>query len=312
MSFRKDIFRTASSDGKHTLVGKVYCPDGSARGFFHVVHGMAEHIDRYDAFMSRMADEGWICFGYDHLGHKSTVFDDSELGFIADSNGDKLMIKDVKLYSEAVIATYGKEKQITAPYILMGHSMGSFVVRLAAEREVNPYKLIIMGTGGKNPLASAGLALIAIIKRFKGAQYVSKLVDNMAFGSYNKRFGGNIPDDPSLWLTNDKEIRQAYYADKYCGFKFSVSAMGDLIRMIKDCNRAAWYKSIRADMPVLLVSGSEDPVGNYAQGVREVEALLKANGACVECIIYDGARHEILNDFTRDTVTRDIIEFSAK
>ena len=311
MSFRKDIFKVASSDGKHTLVGKVYCPKGDARGFFHVVHGMAEHIDRYDAFMSRMADEGWICFGYDHLGHKSTVFDDSELGFIAERNGDHFMIKDVKLYAEAVIAAYGKEKQISAPYVLMGHSMGSFVVRLAAEHEVTPDKLIIMGTGGKNPLASAGLALIAIIKRFKGAKYVSKLVDSMAFGAYNKRFGGGSFEDPSPWLTTDESVRHAYYEDSYCGFKFTVSAMGDLIRMIKDCNSSTWYKSIRADMPVLLVSGSEDPVGNYGKGVREVEALLESGGACVKCIIYDGARHEILNDFTREEVTKDIIEFCS-
>ena len=312
MEFRKETFKTQSSDGKHTLSGKVYIPEGKTRGFFHVVHGMAEHIERYDAFMGRMASEGWICFGYNHLGHKDTALDDSELGFIADKDGDVLLVDDVKNYYEAVKKEYSDESDSSLPYVLMGHSMGSFVVRLAAERTVSPDKLIIMGTGGKNPLASAGLMLIAIIKLFCGGKHVSKLVDNMAFGAYNKRFEGDTDKDPSLWLTNDADIRNAYYEDKYCGFKFTVSAMGNLIKMIKDCNRAAWYKNIPRDMSVLLVSGADDPVGNYSAGVREVESLLRAEGSDVECIIYEGARHEILNDISCERVTEDIISFSNK
>jgi alpha-beta hydrolase superfamily lysophospholipase len=169
-----------------------------------------------------------------------------------------------------------------------------------------------MGTGGRNPLASAGLALIAVIKLFLGERHVSKLIDSMAFSTYNKRFEGDISNDPSLWLTTDEETRKAYYSDKYCGFKFTVSAMANLIKMIKDCNSAKWYKNVDTDMPILLVAGSEDPVGNYSKGVREVEALLKANGAQAKCIIYDGARHEILNDVSRNSVIKDIIDFSAK
>lgn len=309
MSYTTDIFKVRSSDGLHELFGKVYCPDGDAKGFFQVVHGMAEHIDRYDAFMSKMASEGWICFGYDHLGHGKTAVDDSELGFICKKGGADLLVRDVNVYSDAVIEKYGKQKGISAPYVLMGHSMGSFVVRLAAERFKKPDKLIAMGTAGKNPLATAGLALIGIIKLFCGKKHVSKFIDNMAFGAYNKRFGGGTPTDPSPWLTTDESIRNAYYADKYCGFKFTVSAMGDLIGMIKKCNSSKWYKNLKSDMPILLVAGSEDPVGNYSEGVIEVRDGLAARGIPVECVIYDGARHEILNDFVKEDVVRDILKF---
>ena len=194
----------------------------------------------------------------------------------------------------------------------MGHSMGSFVARLAAGRFVMPQALIVMGTGGANPAAGLGLALIGAIKAFKGDKHISRLVDAIAFGSYNKRFGGDVPGDPKLWLTNDEAVRQAYYADRYCTFGFTVSAMGDLIRLIRYTNCRAWYQRFPAALPVLLVSGEEDPVGNYGKGVREVEAKLKKQGKAVSCILYPGARHEILNDFTYESVRDDILRFCSQ
>ncbi len=305
----KKIFRVPSSDGVHNLVGVVYLPDGEAKGLFQVVHGMTEHIARYDRFLSDIAKNGWISFGYDHLGHGKTVNDDAELGYIAKEKGWEFLAKDVKEYSDAVRLQFGNENM---PLYLMGHSMGSFIVRLAAQRFVKPHALIVMGTGGSNPAAGVGLALIEVIKLFKGDKHVSRLIDNIAFGSYNKRFGGNSPQDPKLWLTNDEAVRKAYYADPYCSFKFTVSAMGDLIRLIKYTNCAEWYNKLPEELPVLLISGEEDPVGNYGKGVKEVEEKLKKKGKKASCILYKGARHEILNDFTYDNVKNDIISFCSR
>lgn len=304
--FEKREFHVPSSDGVHNLSGVVYLPKGEVRGLFHVVHGMTEHMARYDRFLSDMAECGFIIFGYDHLGHGTTVNDDSELGYIAKEKGWELLAKDVKVYSDAVRAEFGGENM---PLCLMGHSMGSFVARLAAAGFVQPDRLIVMGTGGANPAANVGLALIGAIKLFKGDKHISKLIDDIAFGSYNKKFGGNNPDDPKLWLTNDESVRRAYYADPYCTFKFTVSAIGDLIRLIKYTNSAEWYRTVPASLPILLVSGEDDPVGNYGKGVKEVEAKLKGQGRDVSCKLYKAARHEILNDFTYETVRDDIIEF---
>lgn len=302
----KKSFCVPSTDGEHSLAGVVYLPDGEVQGLFHVVHGMTEHIARYDRFLTDMASKGFISFGYDNLGHGKTAKDDSELGYIAKKKGWELLARDVKAYSDAVRAEFGSAE---LPLCLMGHSMGSFIVRLAAQRSVRPDKLIVMGTGGANPAAGIGLALIEVIKLFRGDKHFSRLIDDIAFGSYNKRFGGGTPDDPSPWLTGDAEIRKAYYRDKYCTFKFSVSAMGDLIRLIKYTNCSAWYKGLPHDVPVLLVSGDQDPVGNYGSGVREVEAKLKKQGTPVCCKLYEGARHEILNDFTYQSVLEDILDF---
>ena len=306
MSYTVNSFTHPSSDGKHTLTGVVYCPDGEARGYFQVVHGMCEHIGRYERFMSQMADEGWICFGYDHLGHGKTAADPSEFGYIADKKGYELLIDDVKRFADAVISKYTAEKGVSGPYVLMGHSMGSFIARLATAKYKSPDKLIIMGTGGKNPLASPGLLIISLIKAFRGGHHISTLVQKLAFGNYTERFEGA---DPSRWLSTNQERLSAFHEDKLSGFRFTVSAMKDLVRMNRDCNLGRWYKNMPSSLPVLLVSGEDDPVGNYSKGVLEVEEGLKKQGVPVKCVIYKGARHEILEDFTHDDVVRDILAF---
>ena len=306
MTFEKKEFKVLSSDNIHKLAGVVYIPEGEAKGLFQVVHGMTEHIARYDRFMSDLASNGWICFGYDNLGHGNTANDDSELGYIASKRGWELLAKDVKIFYDAVVAEFGAEGM---KYCLMGHSMGSFIVRLATERFVKPDRLIAMGTGGANPLANIGLGLIGMTKLLKGDRYVSKLINKMAFGNYNDKFKNELAENPSPWLTSDAEVVKKYAADKYCTFKFTVSAMGDLIRLMKYSNRGAWYKKLPKDLPVLLVSGEDDPVGNYGKGVIDVYNKLREQGINADCILYSEARHEILNDFTYECVKRDIMTF---
>ena len=309
MAFTKREFCVSSCDAQHTLSGVVYVPEGEPIGYFQVVHGMTEHVGRYDRIMSDLAEEGYVCFGYDHLGHGKTAKDKSELGYIAKRDGWDLLCRDVKQFSDAVFAEFEEKYGKKMPYFLMGHSMGSFVVRLAAEKYAKPDKLIVMGTGGSNPAAGAGLALISLIKLFKGDKHISPLIYKLAFGGYNTRFKNDADASSKSWLTTNQEIRNRYLEDDYCTFKFTVSAMGDLMRLLKNANRGAWFKNLRKDMPVLLVAGENDPVGNYGKGVLEVERRLKKLGADVRCILYSGARHEILNDFTYEDVKRDILNF---
>ena len=304
MDVTKKCFSVLSSDNTHRLSGIVYIPDVTPKAYLHVVHGMTEHIGRYDRFMTDMASEGYICFGYDALGHGNTARNDDELGFIAKMDGWKRLIEDVKRFSDSVRHEYGEE----LPYHLLGHSMGSFIVRAAAS-SVKPDKLIIMGTAGKNPAADAGLLLIAAIKLLRGERHFSPLIDSIAFGGYNKRFGGGTVEDPKPWLTCDENIRKQYYADKFCSFNFTVSAMGDLIRLIKEANSNDFYNKFPRSTDVLLVSGKDDPVGNYGKGVLEVSERLSKGGIKNSCILYDGARHEILNDFTYPEVKKDILSF---
>lgn len=302
MSFEIKELTVKSTDNIHTLVGRIYIPDGEIKGVLHLVHGMTEHIGRYEPLFSFLAEAGYVAFGYDNLGHGKTAKDDSELGFIANKDGWKYLVNDVEAFALAVKHLYPDK-----PFYLMGHSMGSFIARLAAVSFNELYeKIIICGTGGKNLLSNIGLIIADIIKSVKGEKYISKFLINMAFGAYNKRFDGSSKYN---WLTKDKTIIEKYANDKFCTFSFTVSAMHDLVKLNSVCNEKKWYKDISKTLPILLISGECDPVGNYGKGVKQVYRDLLKVGADANLKLYPDCRHEILNDTCKDEVMADILNF---
>lgn len=302
MSYEIKSISFKSTDSIHTLKGKMYIPSGDIKGLFHIVHGKTEYIGRYDNLMSHLAENGYIAFGYDHLGHGETANDDSELGFIASKNGWKLLVDDVIAFGDNVRKEYS-----SLPYYLFGHSMGSFIARLSAAKMKNvPTKLIICGTSGKNPLAKIGLFITSLMAKIKGERATSNLVNSMAFGSYNKKFPEN---SPYAWLTKKTELVEKYGQDKYCTFDFSVSAMHDLIKLMDACNEDIWFQKMNKDLPIFLISGDMDPVGNYSKGVIEVYDKLKAKNANVKMKLYKNCRHEIHNDTSREEMYQDILDF---
>lgn len=291
-----------SSDKKHRLNGVIYLPEGSPKGLLHVVHGMTEYIGRYDSFMRAMAEFGYITFGYDHIGHGHTASQE-ELGYFADKDGWKILVDDVFVFGNTVKKELGKD----LPFILMGHSMGSFIVRLTAAKYNHYDKLIVMGTGGPNPAAGAGIALSGILKKIKGAHGYSDFIYSMAFGTYNKGF--EQENDKYAWLSVDKVNRDNYRKDPLCTFLFTVSAMQDLIKLNKYCNDKSWFTTIDKNKPILLTAGGDDPVGDHGKGVQKVYDLLKAENVNVSIKLYDGYRHEILNDFCKEDVIKDLCAF---
>ncbi len=301
--FTKEVM---SSDGVNTLYGKVYVPAGEIKALFQVVHGMAEHIERYDEFMGFMAENGYVVFAHDHVGHGKTGAAAGELGYIADDGGYKTLIEDVRVFAEAVKADFPGKK-----HILMGHSMGSFVVRnYAAKYGEELAGLVPMGTGGPNPAAKIGITLAKEIKKKYGAHHVSELVHNLVFGSYNARTEKVNTFD---WLSVDKENIVKYEADELCGFPFTVSAMQDLITLTYLCNAKETALATPEELPVLMVAGMEDPVGAYGKGVKQAGNMLcKAGVKDVKIKLYKGYRHEILNEACRGRVMADILAFAER
>ena len=304
MDFEIKSVKVKSSDKIHTLRGKIFIPSGEIKGILHFVHGMTEHINRYDSFFAEFAKKGYVCCGYDNLGHGKTVGKKDELGFIAHKKGYDFLMRDVKVFSDKIRKNYPK-----VPYILMGHSMGSFIVRGTAVNYVtDPDKLIICGTGGPNHFSAAGLLITDILKLFKGEKYISKAVDRIAFGAFNKRFEGT---SEYSWLTKNHEITEAYSKDELCTFKFTVSAMHDLVKLNRIANSRKFFKKLDKSIPVLIVSGDSDPVGDYSKGVKKVYNRLK-NGRDVTLKLYENCRHEIHNDTCRNEMIEDILEFLEK
>ncbi len=303
MTYSKHERQILSSDGIHTLKGVVYIPNGDIKGIFHLVHGMTEYIERYDGIFSFLAQSGYVCAGYDNLGHGKTAQNDGELGYIADKDGWRYLVDDVMLFGDALRREFdGKD------YFLMGHSMGSFIVRLAALKNSSCIKkLIVCGTGGPMAVAHIGLGIIKVIRALRGGHHVSAFAESIAFGSYNRRFNGPTKYE---WLTNDRDIIDKYVKDKYCTFRFTVSAMHDLVTMCIKCNSTAWFKNLDKKLPILLIAGDTDPVGNYGKGVKCVYDRLEAAGhSGVKLKLYKDCRHEILNDNCRAETAEDILEF---
>ena len=200
-----------------------------------------------------------------------------------------------------------KEEYGEHPYYLMGHSMGSFVVRMATQNYITPDKLIVMGTGGPKGIVILGLYLTKFIRKIKGPKYYSNLVKFLAFGSYNAHYPKS--EGPHAWLTQDAEIRDKYHNDKFCTFELTISTMHDIISLTYNANRNNWFNSVAQKMPILLISGEDDVVGDYGKGVRVCEKKLKENGADVTMRLYKGYRHEILNDSSFSMTVNDIFKF---
>lgn len=297
----EQYIKIPSTDGIHSLNCKLYIPDSEPIALFQAVHGMTEHLQRYDDFLRELCQKGYLCFIHDHLGHGKSVNSDSELGFISEKDGWKLLVDDTDTVYQTVSQMYPNKE-----HFLMGHSMGSFVTRLYLKeygQHLSGY--IMMGSGKGNPVADIGLLLTRLMAKVKGSHHISNFIDKMAFGSYNNGFS----EGEKAWLTTDESIRQKYLGDKYCTFRFTVSAMNDLIRLNKECNRKEWFASLPENANIFIVSGSCDPVGEHSKGITKVFKSLKKHSYKVKMKLYEDARHEILNDFCREEVIIDIINF---
>lgn len=291
-----------SSYQKQPVAGYIVtCPGVQPRAVLQIVHGMAEYWQRYRPFADYMAAQGYIVCGNDHLGHGATSGDRYPDGFFAPKNGGTYVLRDLHTMTETVHARWPE-----LPLILFGHSMGSFLVRWAVETWPDAQKAAVFcGTGGKNPAASGGLMLTSLLSALRGPQYRSKFINNLAFGSYLKR----IPQAKTEfdWLSVNEQNVNAYIKDPKCGFMFSVSAFHDLMLLVQHVNTDDWAAHIPAAMPLLVVAGAEDPVGAYGAGPREVADRLKKAGAqAVTLRLYDGMRHEILNENGHEQVWADL------
>lgn len=288
MSCTIHSFRFASTSGLAEIAALKYIPDGEVTAVLQIAHGMAEHKERYDAFAKVLAEGGIAVYINDHLGHGESVSAESELGYFGEG-GWRVMVEDC-------FALHGlaREEYPDLPYFMFGHSMGSFVAREYVRTHGDDLAGgIICGTGGKNPAAGIGIALVNMIAGCKGEHHRSKLIDNIAFGSYNKRCPGRTNFD---WLTRDDNVVDTYIADPLCGFLFTVNGFRGLFQALDTVSQPKWYAEVRQDLPLLLIAGDEDPVGAYGKGVVEVCDKLAATGHNVQMQLFDGCRHEILNE----------------
>lgn len=294
-----------SSTGKNKIHARQCTPDTAPRAIIQIVHGIAEYIDRYDSFMNFLAENGFLVVGEDHLGHGKSVDNSEDLGFFAEENGWDCVLNDMdKLRS---IAREGHED---IPYIFFGHSMGSFLTRTYIIKHPDNYDACILsGTGHQlKPVIIAGSTLASAVAKKNGPRGDGKLLDKIAFGSYNKKiYGSTTPFD---WLSRDCENVQKYIDDPLCGFVAKAGLYRDMMGGIKFVTKQENINKMNVNPPVLFVSGDADPVGDYGAGVnRAYKAFCKAGLHDVTIRLYPGGRHEIVNEINREEVFDDILKW---
>ncbi len=306
MKFDITPFTVESSLKPVVIHGVYYAPvvKANAKAIVQIAHGMAERKERYEEFASFLAENGYAVFVHDHIGHGESVESDDYLGFFGEEDGWKNLVKDCN-----TVIKYAKETFENKPVVLFGHSMGSFVARAYTEMyDLDLKAAVFCGTSGPNPAAGIAVKLADAVAKSKGNLYRSELINTLAFGAYNKKFKPQRTDFD--WLTSDNEIVDKYVADKYCGFLFTACGYRDLFSVLKHVSNKNWYKRVRKNLPILVISGDADPVGEYGNGVKQVVADLKKTGHNdVEFILYKGMRHEILNEVERANVMNDVLKW---
>lgn len=284
----------------------IYIPDEKIKfkGVIQIAHGMAEHHERYEDFIEFLNNNGYIVYINDHLGHGKSVKNNNDLGYFGKKDGYIYLVEDMKIITDTIHNEYPD-----LPVILFGHSMGSMLARLYTERYGDAINgAIYCGTCGSNPAAVAGISIVKAIAAIKGDHHRSKFIDKLAFGAYNKKIN---PQRTSFdWLTTDNSVVDKYIKDPYCGFLFTTNGYRDLMNLIVIINRPDWYTSVPQELPVYLIAGEEDPVGNYGKGVKEVyQGLVDSNHSDVAIKLFSSDRHEILNEKDKSDVYKNVLSW---
>lgn len=284
----------------------VYEPDEIVvRGAILLLHGMQEHSGRYTVFANYLKDHGYAVIAYDHSGHGKTAKTTEQLGFFHKKQPGMLLVSEARHMAEFLAYRFP-----SVPRILFGHSMGSFVARVLLKKSSSLFHAaILMGTGGPNSTAALFLPVLYVVnlvspnKRSRWLNHLFSLINN-------REFKHEHPNDGTNWLSVNPENRKAFLADELSGVDFSNNAFYGLIALNVEATKSDWAQNISRNFPMLFVSGSADPIGNYGKGVcKTVNALKEKGFAEVTIKLYTGMRHEILNEHQNNVVFLDIIKW---
>ena len=301
----KQEFRFLSQDKKTQIHAIEWIPQGEVKAIVQLCHGMVEYIDRYHDFATFLANNGFYVVGHDHLGHGQSVFSSDRLGYFHKTRGNEYVVGDIHQ-----LRVRTEKKFPNVPYFMLGHSMGSFLVR----QYIGMYGFglagaIIMGTGDQpNIILGAGMALCKITALSRGWKYRSAFIDGMAAGGYDKAF--EKEKDGSNWLSRNPENVRKYRNDLHCGYMFTVNAYYHMFAGMMKMNRQEKSGQIPKRLPSLFIAGKEDPVGNFGKGVEAVYRRYKQSQIVDVMIrLYEKDRHEILNELDKEKVYQDILKW---
>ena len=307
-TINREELRFPSADGRSTIRALVWWPALAAgarpRGVVQVIHGMAEHVERYGALACLFAAHGFVVCGDDHAGHGASCDPDS-YGCLPARGGAEALVADEHTLRRLMTERVGAD----VPYLLLGHSLGSYIARVyLAERGEGLAGVVLSGTGTLPVAVSwAGHALARLTCAARGEDYRSKLLDDMGVGGYARAVPGPTGCE---WLSHNEKNVATYVADSRCGFMFSAGGYAAVTKLTARACSLAWARRAPHDVPLLFVSGAEDPVGDNGRGVRAAAELARRAGQRhVDVRIYEGMRHEIFNEDDGGRVMADVLSW---
>ena len=293
-----------SKNGKTMIHAVKWLPEnGEFRAILQITHGMVEYIERYRPFAEYLTEQGFMVVGHDHLGHGASVNSEEEWGYFGEHPSD-ILVEDMHQ-----LRTKIQSENPGVPYFMMAHSMGSYMLRkyLCIHNE-NLSGAIIMGTGCvPDSTMKFGMWLCKVIAAFRGWNYRSKLMQSLSYSKPYRKFDLYGKDYTNSWLTKDEEHVKKYYGDPRCTFMFTVNGYYGLMEAVYFDNQMENIKKVPKDLPIFMVSGEQDPVGDLGEGVKKVYHMYKNAG--IEDLtykLYENDRHEILNETDRQQVFSDI------
>lgn len=291
-----------SSDQVHSLHHTLYAPKNTAKATLLIVHGMTEHSGRYEKFANYLADQDIAVLTYDQLGHGRSINNADELGYFAKSYPVQTLLKDTIIMADTL-----KRQYPDVPHFIMGHSMGSFVVRNVLQVHSNDFAgAIIMGSSDYNPLVKAALPITKVLNQVQPKR------PNPVFANLmSKLFNAQLKDKSSksdfAWLSLNQEAVAEYESDPLCGFDFTNNGFWTLFNLMDTGLTKDWAETIDSNFPMLFISGENDPVGNMGKGIRKLTKRMKKQGFTnVTQQLYPLMRHEPLHEEDNQRVYQDL------
>lgn len=293
-----------ASKGAGMIHGCCWTPEGQPKAIVQIVHGIAEFVERYDGFARFLTEHGFAVVAEDHMGHGQSINGEGIQGYF---HGGWFTAVDDTM--ELMRRT--QEAYPGIPYILFGHSMGSFMARtiLCKYPDSGIAAAVICGTGWQPAFALPALIKVveAVCKK-TGETIPNEKLQKLVFGSYNNKV--EHPRTGYDWLTRDAKIVDAYVEHPLCGFTASCGLLRDMMKGIYYIEQPQNLGNMRKSLPVFFIAGGDDPVGSYGKGVHQAaEAFRKAGMQDVQIRIYPMCRHEILNEINKEDIYRDVLNW---
>ena len=298
---RREYTITSNQDNLKLSVLE-YVPE-HPKAIIQIAHGMTEHKERYEELMESLSKEGFICCIHDHRGHGKSIIEEKDHGYFYDSTGTYI-VEDLHQ-----ITNHLKDEYPNLPVYLIGHSMGSLVVRSYLkkyDRDID--KLVVIGSPSQNNLIDLAILLAKIIKSIKGERNYSKILDSIATDKFNKPFLNE--GIKNAWLNSDLEEVKKYNADSRCGFRFTINGYLSLFNLLKNTYSKFGWELNHTSLPILFLAGEKDPVIiNESAWFNSITFLREMGYQNIEYHVYPNDRHEVLKEKNKKEVYGDLLEF---